>query len=605
MLRPMSASWFEVLVPHEAFAQALAILADTAAVEIEPAGVHGQHLVSTRALVQAAERFRRLEADYAMFWPAASTPSVTAVEEPLAAMHSALAAVEAWQGESQRLINTVHRLDEQIAEVRLWLDVLQRLGDVGVTLADIEVSGSRIEVAMCCGKEIGLPTESQILSLPIARGERDCRLLVAQAGRLAGFREARDARCHAWPEWLAGREDPLAVAESRFEALELERAEANRCLKSLASTHRLPEHVGRLRYLAWLADHLRTLTTTRHIIRIGGWTAVSRQTLESLLAGAGVNALAITGTPPPGTLPPLLLRHRTWVRPFEAFVRALGMPGQRDVDPTALLAVAVPLLFGFMFGDVGHGLVFLLLGVLLSRRWPLARLLIWGGASATFFGLMYGSVFTIETWLPALWLHPLQHPVTLLGVSLGIGACLLGSGLLFNLLQTWWQRGALGPQWLGEVGLILLYAAVLGMFLHPVMWLSAPAGVVLVFAAGALRERRLVAGLKSLGELVERILQLVINTLSFLRVGAFALAHAGLASAVMSLASSAELTLVKALILLLGNLLIMTIEGLVVSIQTTRLILFEFFVRFLKGGGRIFQPIEPPPHHRGVQRESS
>ena len=604
MLRPQSATWFEVLVPHEAFGEALATLADTAAVEIEPAGVHGQHLVSTRALGQAAERFRRLEVDYATFWPAAEMPAAAKAEDPLAAMHNALAAVEAWQRESQRLINTVHRLNDDIAEARLWLDVLQRLGESGVTLADIEVSGTRIEVAMCCGKEVGLPSEAQILSLPIVQGERECLLLVAQAGLLAGFSESRDARCHAWPDWLAGREDPLAVAESRFESLELEHAETTRSLKSLASTHGLPEHVARLRYLAWLADHMRTLTTTRHLVRIGGWTAVGLETLEARLAEQGVNALAIPGTPPPGASPPLLMRHGRWIRPFETFVRALGMPGDRDVDPTVLLAVVVPLLFGFMFGDVGHGLVFLLLGVLLSRRWPAARLLIWGGASATVFGLLYGSVFTNETWLPALWLHPLQHPVTLLGVSLGIGVVLLGSGLLLNLLQAWWQRDTLGVQWLGEGGLFLVYAGVLGLFVAPWMWLVALLGVALVLGVAVLRERRFVGVLKALGELVERVLQLVINTLSFLRVGAFALAHAGLASAVMSLAVSTELTLVKVLILLFGNLLIMTIEGLVVSIQTTRLILFEFFVRFLKGGGRTFKPIEPPPHHRGVQRES-
>jgi len=604
MLRPISATWFEVLVPHEAFGDALAALADTAAVEIEPAGLHGQHLISTRALGQAAERFRRMEADYAMFWPVAEMPAGTPSEEPLAAMHKALAAMEAWQSESQRLINTVHRLDDDIVEARLWLDVLQRLGEAGVTLADIEVSGTRIEVAMCCGKDVGLPTEAHILSIPIVQGERECLLLVAQAGLLAGFSEARDARCHAWPEWLAGREDPLVVVETRFESLELERAEATRSLRLLASTHRLSEHVGRLRYLAWLADHMRTLTTTRHLVRIGGWAAVSLDTLESQLAKAGVNALAIPGTPPTSASPPLLMRHGRWIRPFEAFVRALGMPGDRDVDPTVLLAIVVPLLFGFMFGDVGHGLVFLLLGLLLSRRWPAARLLIWGGASAMVFGLLYGSVFTNETWIPALWLHPLQHPVTLLAVSLGMGVALLGGGLLLNLLQAWWQRASLGPQWVGEAGLFLVYAGVLGVFMEPWMWLAGLFGLVLVLGAALWHERRLVAALKALGELVERVLQLIINTLSFLRVGAFALAHAGLASAVMSLALSTELTLVKAIILLLGNLLIMTIEGLVVSIQTTRLVLFEFFVRFLKGGGRIFQPIEPPPRQRGVQRES-
>jgi V/A-type H+-transporting ATPase subunit I len=87
----------------------------------------------------------------------------------------------------------------------------------------------------------------------------------------------------------------------------------------------------------------------------------------------------------------------------------------------------------------------------------------------------------------------------------------------------------------------------------------------------------------------------LINTLSFARVGAFALAHAGLASAVVALAEAAGHGIGFALILVLGNLLIVAIEGLIVSIQTTRLVLFEFFTRFFTPEGRPFRPLAPPP----------
>jgi V/A-type H+-transporting ATPase subunit I len=89
-------------------------------------------------------------------------------------------------------------------------------------------------------------------------------------------------------------------------------------------------------------------------------------------------------------------------------------------------------------------------------------------------------------------------------------------------------------------------------------------------------------------------MQLLVNTLSFARVGAFALAHASLSEAVVSMADAAPL-LAGALILVLGNLLIIVLEGLVVSIQTTRLVLFEFFNRFLRGTGRVFRPLPMPP----------
>src|SRR5208283_2574891 len=89
-----------------------------------------------------------------------------------------------------------------------------------------------------------------------------------------------------------------------------------------------------------------------------------------------------------------------------------------------------------------------------------------------------------------------------------------------------------------------------------------------------------------------------INTVSFVRVGAFALAHAGLGFAVAGLAASlgaaTNLRAASWLMLAAGNLLIIAIEGLVVGIQTTRLVLFEFFIRFLRGSGRAFRPLPLP-----------
>jgi V/A-type H+-transporting ATPase subunit I len=107
-------------------------------------------------------------------------------------------------------------------------------------------------------------------------------------------------------------------------------------------------------------------------------------------------------------------------------------------------------------------------------------------------------------------------------------------------------------------------------------------------------------------EFLESMLQLVVNTISFVRVGAFALAHAGLSMAVVGLADAAGPVFFAGIILLLGNVLIIALEGLVVSIQTTRLVLFEFFIRFLHAEGRPFRPLaplitSPPPKQRRQQ----
>jgi V/A-type H+-transporting ATPase subunit I len=96
------------------------------------------------------------------------------------------------------------------------------------------------------------------------------------------------------------------------------------------------------------------------------------------------------------------------------------------------------------------------------------------------------------------------------------------------------------------------------------------------------------------GTLIESVLQLLLNTVSFVRVGAFALAHAGLSLTFAIMAAAVDSHVFGALILLLGNLIVIMLEGLVVSIQSTRLILFEFFIRFLRATGRTFRPLAAP-----------
>ena len=106
------------------------------------------------------------------------------------------------------------------------------------------------------------------------------------------------------------------------------------------------------------------------------------------------------------------------------------------------------------------------------------------------------------------------------------------------------------------------------------------------------------------GKLFESIFQLMINTVSFVRVGAFALAHGGLSLAFITLAATTDSVVAAVLILLVGNLIVIMLEGLVVTIQTTRLILFEFFIRFLQGTGRIFRPLAAPAGDAGIRRKT-
>jgi V/A-type H+-transporting ATPase subunit I len=175
------------------------------------------------------------------------------------------------------------------------------------------------------------------------------------------------------------------------------------------------------------------------------------------------------------------------------------------------------------------------------------------------------------------------------------GVLLLTLGLLLDALQAAW-RGELRRWLLTDAALVVLYLALLGAFFDT-RALGLAALALAWFCVGhAVVGKQLSAAFSALGEAVEKTLQILINTLSFARVGAFALAHAGLSSAIVALMDAADSLLVRALVLLLGNVLVIVLEAMVVSIQTTRLVLFEFFTRFMQGQGRAFRPLPAPPY---------
>ncbi len=281
------------------------------------------------------------------------------------------------------------------------------------------------------------------------------------------------------------------------------------------------------------------------------------------------------------------------MQPFEVLVRALGVPGMGEADPSPLLALVAPLLFGYMFGDLGQGLVLLLLGWWLRRSFPLARLLMLAGASAALFGLLFGSLFGVDHIIPALWLHPMEHPLTLLTAPLAFAVLLLSLGQLFSAVQAWWQDQLRRWLWT-DAGFLLLYLGFASSTLNAqYLWMAGLGTTWLLL--GSARNGGPMQTLAAIGELLERGLIILANTLSFARVGAFALAHAGLSSAMVSMADATGSPWGWILAMILGNLLIILLEGLVVSIQTTRLVLFEFFNRFLQCNGRVFHPLSAPP----------
>jgi V/A-type H+-transporting ATPase subunit I len=291
----------------------------------------------------------------------------------------------------------------------------------------------------------------------------------------------------------------------------------------------------------------------------------------------------------------MVLQNPWWARPYELFAGMLGTPAGDEADPSRLVAVLVPLLFGYMFGDVGQGFVLLLAGLLLQQRWPLLRILVANGAASVLFGVVFGSVFGREDVIPALWVHPMEQPLPVLAVPLAAGVLILLLGLLLNALESWW-RGEL-RRWLQvDAAVLVMYLSLLAALFIPGSLALTVFGLgwYLAGSLGGIRSKLFAQAAAALGSLVEQLIQLLINSISFVRVGAFALAHAGLSLAFVLMAESTKGFVAGLLIMLLGNVIVILLEGLVVTIQTTRLVLFEFFIRFLRGSGRTFRPLAMP-----------
>lgn len=324
--------------------------------------------------------------------------------------------------------------------------------------------------------------------------------------------------------------------------------------------------------------------------------------------------------------PPTKLKNSKLVEPFEMFVKMYGLPSHRDMDPTPYIAIVYTLLFGIMFGDLGQGLLVSLLGFVLYR-WKgmeLGRIMERIGISSAVFGVLYGSVFGFEHALDGFWrmFGFAEKPIevmspstinTVLLSAVGLGAVIIAVSILINIIlgirQRDWERAFFSQN--GVAGLVFymtVLAGVAGMMggfsvlTPPVVCIGIILPVLVIFFKEPLD--KLAHGSHNLApeggvggfiaenffELFEVVLSFVANTMSFLRVGGFILSHAGMMAVVFTISNMVSAG-ASPVVIVLGNLFVMCLEGLIVGIQVLRLQFYEMFSRFFDGEGEPFEPI--------------
>lgn len=321
--------------------------------------------------------------------------------------------------------------------------------------------------------------------------------------------------------------------------------------------------------------------------------------------------------------PPTKLRNPKLFKPFEMFIKMYGVPAYHEFDPTILLGLTYAFLFGFMFGDAGQGMALLLGGLILYKlkKMDLAAIVSCCGFFSTIFGILFGSVFGFENIIEPLWLHPASQMTTLpfigklntvfiVAIALGMGLIVLT--MILNIIngirqhdpETAWfdTNGLAGLVFYGSIlttvvlfmtGQTIPGAVVLTvMFGIPlfIIFMKEPLTAIVTKQSKIMPDSKVMFFVQGFFEMFELLLSYFSNTLSFVRVGAFAVSHAAMMEVVLMLAGAEAGGSPNLLVVIIGNLFVCAMEGLIVGIQVLRLEYYEIFSRFYKGNGREFKP---------------
>ncbi len=321
--------------------------------------------------------------------------------------------------------------------------------------------------------------------------------------------------------------------------------------------------------------------------------------------------------------PPTRLKNPGIFKPFEMYIKMYGLPSYKELDPTVFVAITYSLLFGAMFGDLGQGMLLLIGGFILYKKknMALAGIISTAGFFSSIFGILFGSIFGFEDIIPALWLRPReamsQLPVignlnTVFVVAVAFGMFLILVTMVMHIINAV-KAGSVGDKWFDTNGVagFIFYAMICLCIVLVMSGRTLPGAVLLVLLIGlpllaiALKEplenliekkKPLIEGgigmyiTQTFFELFETMLSFFSNTLSFVRVGAFAVSHAAMMEVVLMLAGAENGGSPNWIVVVLGNLFVCGLEGLIVGIQVLRLEYYEMFSRFYRGDGREFRP---------------
>jgi len=392
---------------------------------------------------------------------------------------------------------------------------------------------------------------------------------------------------------------------------------------------------------------------TSSTIMFSGWLPVSnRKTIEKAIVNITGGRCYLEWNDPvklensgyKNMEAPVQLKNPGFLSPFQWLVQNFSIPEYGTIDPTLFLAISYLIMFGLMFGDAGHGAVLALAGITGSimfkdrsaAYYTLSKLIIWCGAFAMITGVLFGEYFGTK-WLKPLWIdyagivegHAVETGFIrdingLLSLTIYFGIFIIGFGLILSLInkirQRKWRelafdKGGILGGWMYCAGVYTaLYFINRGYTELPpagrLFWLLGAPSIMLLlnplmeylpvqgekphskFTVFALFELSLTWAV----ELLDIFSGFLSNTLSFMRIAGYGIAHISLMAVIFDFARSvggggSTYTGWSYIILIFGNILVISLEGLLAGVQSLRLNYYEFFTKFFRTGGKVYSPI--------------
>ena len=426
-------------------------------------------------------------------------------------------------------------------------------------------------------------------------------------------------------------EKRLLEAEAEIKRLEDERKKLVEELSTDA-----PKIKGSLTSLRKISDVKSQLFRSKTMILVQGWVSeddlpkVERK-LKELRDRWGGRLAFFFDKPAPGEVPPTVLKNPRIFKPYERLIGQYGIPGPHDIDPTAVSGILWTIMFGMMFPDLGQGIALIVLGALFRwkiksflgmRTKTIGTLLMGGGITAAFFGALLGDFFLYEIkplwpWLSHAWLHTQGATaiVWLLKIALFFGVAQVVMAYILSIYRSvkaghvheavWGERGL--PALIVFVSIVAIAFMFIGMTVIPGVLRIPGVGMAvftkwpyclslagLIVGLAMMVARPIISGegdiSEASGAVIETLISSISNMLSYIRIAGFCVAHVAFAAVTVTmLERMLAFGIVIGLVFL--NVFCLTLEVLVVVIQSLRLTFYEFMTKFYDGDGFRLRPL--------------